>query len=594
MEFRILGPLEIADDGHVLALGSGRQLALVALLLVQRNTVVPTDRIVDDLWQGSPPPTAAKIVRNSISLLRKELGDRLVTRAPGYLLRVEPGELDADRLESAVEDGRPETLTEALALWRGPPLSEVAYHDFARPEIERLEELHLAATEARIDAELAKGQHARLVPELETLVRAHPLRERLREQLMLALYRSGRQADALEAYQDARRTLDTELGLEPSKRLQALERKILNQDPTLEVPTTPTQRARRRSGLLIAAGAVALLAAGLAAGAIALTSGGEAKGLARVARNSVGVIDPETNRIVAQIPVGDSPTRLSVSGNDVWVLNYGDNSVSRIDAAKRVVLRTVALPGPPSGIAADRHGAWADYLNSTRTGFGGGSAGAAFIDGRFNNITRTVRLNRLFMGSNAVAVGLGSIWTADTGFVTRIDPETGKIRALIPTGRAPEDGVAVGEGAVWALAGVGVMRIDPARNEVVATIPIAQTLNGRGYTSTAIAVGNGAVWVANWYSAFSEYSLTRDIPTPRAGTVSRIDPESNAVIATITVGRDPFGVAAGDGAVWVTNRTAFTVSRIDPRTNEVVKTIRIGNRPRAVAVGGGAVWVSVA
>jgi YVTN family beta-propeller protein len=408
---------------------------------------------------------------------------------------------------------------------------------------------------------------------------------------MVALYRSGRQADALDAYQEARRTLDTELGLEPGKRLQELERKVLNQDPTLDLPSS-TQRARRRNGVLIAAGAVALLA-GIAAGAIALTSGDATKSLARVARNSLGVIDPQTNRIFAQIPVGDSPTRISVSGNDVWVLNYGDNSVSRIDAAKRVVLRTIALPGPPSGIAADRHGAWADYLNSTRTGFGGGSAGAAFVDGRFNNITRTVRLNRLFMGSNAVAVGLGSVWTADTGFVTRIDPETGKIRALIPTGRAPEDGVAVGEGGVWALAGVGVMRIDPARNEVVATIPIAQTLNGRGYTSTAIAVGNGAVWVANWYSAFSEFSPTRHIPRPRAGTVSRIDPESNAVIATITVGRDPFGVAVGDGAVWVTNRTAFTVSRIDPETNEVVKTIQIGNRPRAVAVGGGAVWVSV-
>src|SRR5262249_11756607 len=142
MEFKVLGPLEIADDGRVLQLGSGRQLALVALLLVHRNTVVPTERIVDELWGESPPATATKIVRNAISLRRKELGDRLVTRSPGYLLRVDPNELDADWFEQAIADGRPKA---ALALWRGAPLQEVAYYAFARAEAERLEDVHLAA-----------------------------------------------------------------------------------------------------------------------------------------------------------------------------------------------------------------------------------------------------------------------------------------------------------------------------------------------------------------------------------------------------------------------------------------------------------------
>jgi YVTN family beta-propeller protein len=589
VEFRILGPLEIADNGHVLPLGSGRQLALVALLLVQRNTVVPTDRIVDELWQGSPPPTAAKIVRNSVSRLRKELGERLVTRSPGYLLRVDPDELDAERLERAVEDGRPGALADALALWRGTPLAEVAYYDFARAEIERLEELHLAAIEARIDAELDRGEHARLVRELEALVRAHPLREHLRDQLMLALYRSGRQADALDAYQHARRTLDTELGLEPGPRLQELERRILNQDPTLDAPAhAATRRMRRRSGVLITVGAALLLAAGIAAAVIEWTGGAGATSLARVDAHSVGVIDASTNRIVAQVPAGDSPTEVALGGSSVWVLNSGDNTVSRIDAKERVVRRVVPLPGPADAIAADERGAWVIYVRSG-SGLGTGSAGAALVDARFNDVTRTVVLNRLFEGGDAAALGSGSVWAANLGFLTRVDPDTGKILAVVPVGSTGTSGVAVGGGAVWAIGFPGVVRIDPATNGIVASIPVAQNATGGGPSPTALALGDGALWVANRFVPPQGVS-----PSPKRGTVSRIDPETNAVVATIPVGHDPFAIAVDDEAVWVANRTDFTVSRIDPRTNRVTATIRIGNRPQGIAAGDGAVWVSVA
>src|SRR5919201_1256874 len=148
MEFRILGPLEVADGDRILRLGSGRQLALVAVLLLHANEAVSVDRLIDDLWGEAPPPTAAKIVRNYVSLLRRELGDRLVTQPPGYLLRVAEGELDSERLKRAVESGDPEGLQEALALWRGPPLSQLAYEQFAQDEIGRLEELRLSALEA--------------------------------------------------------------------------------------------------------------------------------------------------------------------------------------------------------------------------------------------------------------------------------------------------------------------------------------------------------------------------------------------------------------------------------------------------------------
>jgi DNA-binding SARP family transcriptional activator len=199
MEFRILGSLEVVRDGRVIHLGSGRQLALVAVLLMHANEAVSVDRLVDELWGESPPASAAKIVRNSVSLLRRQLGDRLVTQPPGYLLRVEEGELDSERLERALESGDLERLTEALALWRGPPLSQLSFEPFAQHEIARLEELRLTAIEARIDAELALGRHAGAIAELERLVRQHPLRERRRlppaRQEAPAARRTGRSSE---------------------------------------------------------------------------------------------------------------------------------------------------------------------------------------------------------------------------------------------------------------------------------------------------------------------------------------------------------------------------------------------------------------
>lgn len=235
MEFRILGPLEVVDDGVAIPLGGARQRAVLALLLTRPNQVTSKDRLIDDLWGTEQPRTAANTVQYYVSRLRKLLGaDRITTRPPGYAIRVEPGELDLERFETLVERGDAEALREALGLWRGSPLADFAYVPFARDEIARLEELRLIALERRIDCDLEDGRHAELVPELERLVVEHRLRERLRSQLMLALYRSGRQADALSAYQAARETLVEELGIEPGTTLQKLQRAILEHDPSLE------------------------------------------------------------------------------------------------------------------------------------------------------------------------------------------------------------------------------------------------------------------------------------------------------------------------------------------------------------------------
>ena len=257
MEFGILGSLAVWVDGRELALGGAKQRALLAVLLLRANELVPTARLVEELWGEVPPATSVKAVQGYVSRLRKVLGEAVLeTRPGGYVLRVEPRALDVRRFEELVEQGRrllangaaeeaEPVLREALALWRGPPLADFQYESFARNEIGRLEELRLVALEQRLSADLALGRAAEVVPELEALVREHPLREGTRGLLILALYRAGRQADALAAYQDARAAFVDELGLDPSQALQQLEKAILNQDPALDLPVV-TRKPRPR------------------------------------------------------------------------------------------------------------------------------------------------------------------------------------------------------------------------------------------------------------------------------------------------------------------------------------------------------------
>jgi DNA-binding SARP family transcriptional activator/pimeloyl-ACP methyl ester carboxylesterase len=247
MDFHILGPLEARDGERELPLGGGKQRALLALLLVNANRTVSIDTIVDELWGDDVPESAQKMVQIYVSKLRKLLPPRMLrTRPPGYVLGLGPDELDLHRFERAVADaraaldgGRPQqaadSLREALALWRGPALAEFAAEPFAQPEGARLEELRVAALELRLEADLALGRHRAVVGELEALTGQHPLHERLRSQHMLALYRSGRHAEALASYQIFRRKLADELGMEPSASLREFERQILQQDPALDL-----------------------------------------------------------------------------------------------------------------------------------------------------------------------------------------------------------------------------------------------------------------------------------------------------------------------------------------------------------------------
>jgi YVTN family beta-propeller protein len=573
--FRLLGPLEVFDEQRPVALGGPKQRALLAVLLVHRGEAVSTDRLVDALWAEQAPASAAKIVQGYVSHLRRALGDGLlVTRGGGYLLQTAPGQVDLDRFEPLVAEGRralevgdarvaSERLREALALWRGPPLADFAYERFAQAEIARLEEARLAALEDRIDADLAFGEHAQLVSELESLVHQHPLRERLQAQLMLALYRCGRQADALERYQQARREL-VEVGVEPGRVLRELERAILAQDPALDArPTRRTTRvARSRRGpALLALGGALLLAAAVAAATVALTRGGGGSSVT-VPANAVAVIDPTANRVVSEIPVGVAPDSIAAGVGGIWVANTADHSVSHIDPASRAVVGTRGF-GDVDGVAADTRAVW--MVDSTR-------GMASRLDPALWTAGPPVALGEragVSSSPNALAVSNGTAWVANNASqVVRIGP--GRRRLPIDVGNDPS-GIAVGRDATWVAddSDGTVSRID-STGAVTASTQVGPGASG-------IASGAGAVWVVDTL----------------ADRLVRIDPATDAVTSTIGVGRSPRGVAVGAASVWVANSGDGTISRVDPRMNRVSATIRIGHSPQAVVVSRGAVWVSV-
>ena len=287
-EFLLLGPLEALVEGVSIRLPARKPRALLAILLLSRNRVVSVSELIDELWGEEPPETATSALQVYVSQLRKAIGaDRVLTKPPGYAVRVEEGELDLDRFEGLVREGRDrlgageaeeasQKLRQALELWRGPALAEFTSEPFLREAGQRLEESRMAAIEDRIDADLALGRQVELVPELEELVSGSPFRERPRGQLMLALYRSGRQADALEVYRHTRETFVDELGIEPGPELQELERSILRHEAALQPARAPRrardgpapERARRNLLVAVAVLAIALVVAGLVAAAL--------------------------------------------------------------------------------------------------------------------------------------------------------------------------------------------------------------------------------------------------------------------------------------------------------------------------------------
>ncbi len=585
VEYRILGPLRVLDGEREVPLGAPKERALLAVLLLRAGAVVSRERLIDELWGESPPPTAAKALNVRVSQLRKTLArnghDPIVTRPPGYALDLEPEQLDAARFERLVADARARVasgdveagsrlLQEALALWDGPALAGVELESSARNEARRLDDLRLTAQMDRIDCDLALGLHDELIGELEALMAEHRLHERLRGQYMLALYRAGRQADALRAYHEARATLVEELGLEPSAPLQRLERAILNHDPALELPagiprpevvSPAARRGRRRRWVPVAAAAVAVAA--IAAAAAVLWAGGGA-GI-RVPPNSVAVIDPATNRVVRAVGVGMEPGPVAVGRGAAWVGNVDDKTLSRIDLRTRSVTKTFPLDGTPTGVAAGPHGVWVAY---------GRLGSVARVDPAFGSVGDALHVAgrgySYATADSAVADGRAGVWVAfGDSTIARIDDDGTRVLERGYVGSQPA-AIALSPRAVWVAnsGGNSISEIETQSAEQVATINVASRPRG-------IALGGHAVWV----TAFADDAVSRV-----TGSSSR----------TIPVGDGPLGIAFAAGSVWVANSRDGTVSRIDVDEVKVVATIRVGHRPEGIAVGGGAVWVTVA
>jgi YVTN family beta-propeller protein len=598
MQIHLLGLVEVSLDGRPVALGGSKQRALLALLALNVNAPVATDQLIEGLWGEFAPPSAAKMVQLYVSQLRKLLagGDGvIITRGRGYELRLTADAVDAVRFErlvaeaSGADDRASALAAEALALWRGRPLDDIADQPFAGAEIRRLDEQWLRARELAIDGALAAGGHRRILSELDELVAAHPLREGIHAQRMLALYRSGRQADALEAYRHARGVLVQEAGVEPGPELRRLHAAILDQDPSIDLPASRSAPAPLASAGARGRRAVALVAALLAAAAlvaVVVVASGSDSSPPTVPANAVAIIDPATDAVAGSIALDDGPGPMATGARGLTVLNLNSQSLAHIDPASRRIVARAGVGGSPGSLAVT-----ADDLWVTKH-CGEGTAGSVFryvmgSDGAIN-LTDADEISLAGIAGApgpitqqtgpgcGIAANATSVWVATSipPGLARIDVDPSGVARVARAARLRfvPDAVALGAGSVWIpdRKRNGVVRIDP---ETLARVRLVEA----GDDPVAVASGLGAVWVAN----------------NGDGSVSRVDPRTNRVTKAISVGESPTALAVGQDSVWVANSGDGSVSRIDPRTNGVTATVAVGHRPQGIAVAGGAVWVTV-
>jgi ABC-type transport system substrate-binding protein/DNA-binding SARP family transcriptional activator len=595
LEFGMLGPLEVKAGGAPVRVGGPRQRALLALLLCHANRVVSRDQLIDELLSDQPDGSAEPILRVQISRLRKVLADgdaspRLIARPPGYSLRVEDGELDLQVFEQQVAAGRHAfehgdpgraavLLREAESLWRGRPLADLEFERFARFETQRLEACRLLAVEDRIEAELALGRHTALCPELEQLVAEHPLRERLRGQLMLALYRSGRQADALETYRAGHSLLAEELAVEPGPQLKQLQLAVLGQDTGLDLPQPaqhgpappppaspparpapggPARKAPKRGRRARLTALALAVAAALTAIAIApLVSHAKAHG--RRNGNRLALISPGNGSLQATVPLRAPPASVAAGSGSMWVAEPTVGLVVRVDPRRRAVAGAIPVGTRPSRIVAAGGQVWVlDPADRT----------LSRIDPQTNTVAQTIALGGQ---PSDVLASAGSLWVANRGdgTVQRIDPATGRTLSTARTGGDPS-GLAATADAVWVATDQSgtIARIDTSTDVVTGTIRV-------GDAPAAISTGAAGLWVLD----------------PLDATLSRVDPRRGAVVATVPLGGAPTTLAQSGGKIWIGDGQNGSLLRLDPRRGAVTR-FRLAGRPSALAAAGSSLWAA--
>jgi YVTN family beta-propeller protein len=602
LDFRLLGPVEAFADSVSVELGGAKQRAVLALLLLHANELLPRERLIDDLWGGDPPATARETIKVYVGRLRKLLSSNgvpgpVLSRGGGYVLAIDPEQVDVHRFRRLVDHGSralaradPETaaalLREALSLWRGTALADLGEASFVRDERAGLEELRLAALEDEIEAELALGRASGVVPQLQQLTRGHPYRERFHRQLMLALYRSGRQADALEVYRHLRARLSSELALEPARETQELERAILAADPALTLAPKPEpdanatppasirtrdkpRVARRRVAVLALSGVLILTALAVSA-RVPDRQSGAAHRIARAGRVEARIavplpggpwvgrvgfgagslwirkagddevlrVDPRTNTIAARIRVGFAyDTGIAIRGDDVWVTNGEDGTVSRIDALTDKVVATIRVGDYPLGVAVTKDAVWIANHHS---------GSVSRIDPRANSVVATVPISTQIQlaGPKAIAAAGGMVWVADaySGAVVRVDPQRNRrVESIGGTGPAC-GGMVAFDGSVWLASACDegtLTRIDTRTARSTARIHVPGV-------ALDVAAGFGSIWV-----------------TTMSGLLLRIDPKTNRITARLHL-NDAVWMTAGGGSVWVLDRVNRSVVRVEP------------------------------
>lgn len=570
MEFRILGPLEILHGGDPLQLPAGQRRSLLIDLLLHADEAVSVDQLVDDLWQDNAPATAGKIVQLHVSHLRRQLGSERIERtATGYLFRLRPEELDAriaERLaaEAAVAEPAEQVALarQGLALWRGRPLADAQYHEFAQNEAARLEELRLSLQERLFEARLELGEHRQIVADLEALVTEHPLREHLRALLMLALYRSDRQADALAAYRQGRVRLHQELGLEPSPELQQLERRILEHDPALSPePTARSLRSRKASAIAL----VGLLGAVLVAGAAWLLLRPPTAPV-RAAANSAIEVEARTGRFRRSLPLGLTPRALALHGNALWAVNFGDRTVTRLDLATGRTV-TAGIPAAPTAIAVANHAVW----------IGSSFSPLLFrLDPTSAQVVGTVRLPS---PADGLAASSHAVWVVnqEAGTLVRVNAQTGRPTVVRRRLGGPI-GIQAHAGRLWIAASFArrLLRVDTSRMTVT---PFPLKL-----APQALSIGCGAIWMTN----------------PADNEVTWFDLKNHET-QLIAVGENPISVAADGTHAWVANDLSHTLQEIGCSGHTVLRTIQFGSNaaaapklsPAAIAVNDRGAWVAL-
>jgi ABC-type transport system substrate-binding protein/DNA-binding SARP family transcriptional activator len=582
IDYRLLGTIEAAANGHVLDVAGHRQRALLAILLLSANEPVTRDTLIDKLWGDRAPTDAQHSLDVAVSRLRKALepaaGFRVVATRPGaYVLHAEPEQVDVRCFERLAAQGRralaaadpgeaKASLRAALAMWRGAPLADLGDEQFARPEIARLEEMRASVAEDLIEAELALGQHAEVLGELGLLVEADPLRERLAALLMIALYRSGRQPEALAVYRSARRALVDELGIEPGPELRRVERAILEQAAWLDLPRgkpaaeQPAATGRssalsapaRRPRILVAAGAGLALAVVLA---FLVGNADGAAGRATAGPDTVGVIDISRGVLEAVVQDVQRPGGVAFGDSSAWITDTARNLVLRANLRGRVI-DPIHVGPAPGAVAVGGGEVWvADQLNGT----------VSEVNPASGSVVGSIRVGN---GPGAMTYGFGSVWVANTtdSTVSRIAAGSGRPVATIPTGSSPT-GIVAGFGGIWVVTGTGrALFVDPHEDRVTRSLPV-------GGVPVGVAVGGGRVWVAE-----------------SGGSVARLDPHTGRLQRT-RIGGSANGIAFAAGAVWVTTGAGH-VARLNPRTG-ATSFVRVGNQPSAIAAAGGHLLTTV-